>query len=139
MEIVRTKGSKFGRFLMGFLFFASALNMLLVVTPTGVAGFFTMLGLPVPLVMAWAVIVVKIVAGSLIMYGKKYVTESAAVLIIFTIIATLLAHMNAEIDPTFPNGLLKNLAIVGGLLYLMAFGPGGMNVKETSTTPVSSM
>jgi uncharacterized membrane protein YphA (DoxX/SURF4 family) len=29
--------------------------------------------------------------------------------------------------------MLKNLAIVGGLIYLMAFGPHGMNVKGQET------
>lgn len=128
LEIVRTHGSKMGRVLMGLLFFVSGLLMLTMQGPTAVGGYFASLGIPMAALVAWVVIVVKIVAGGAIVIGRR-TTEAAAVLIIFTLIATLLAHMSAETDPMFPIGLLKNLAIVGGLLYLMAFGPHGMNVK----------
>lgn len=132
LEIVRTHGSKLGRVLMGLLFFVSGLLMLTVQGPAAVGGYFASLGIPMAALVAWVVIVVKIVAGGAIVIGKK-TTEAAAVLIVFSLIATLLAHMSVEVDPMFPIGLLKNLAIVGGLLYLMAFGPHGMNVKGAET------
>jgi putative oxidoreductase len=113
---------------MGLLFLVSGLLMLTVQGPAAVGGYFASLGIPMAALVAWIVIIVKIVAGGAIVIGKK-TTEAAAVLIVFTLIATLLAHMNTETDPMFPIGLLKNLAVVGGLLYLMAFGPHGMNVK----------
>lgn len=127
LEIIRTHGSKLGRVLMGLLFLVSGLLMLTVQGPAAVGGYFASLGIPMAALVAWIVIIVKIVAGGAIVIGKK-TTEAAAVLIVFTLIATLLAHMNVETDPMFPIGLLKNLAIVGGLLYLMAFGPHGMNI-----------
>ncbi|MEN9920807.1 MAG: hypothetical protein RL538_700 [Candidatus Parcubacteria bacterium] len=127
LELVRTKGSIFGRMLMGFLFFASGLMMLLMQGPAAVGGYFTSLGLPMGILFAWLAIIVKIGAGGAIILGKK-TTEAAAALIVFTLIATLLAHLDPATDSTFPIGLLKNLAIVGGLLYLMAFGPHGTNI-----------
>jgi putative oxidoreductase len=127
LELIRTKGSFLGRILMGLLFFASGLLMLLDQGPTAVGGYFTSLGIPFGVAMAWVVIILKIVAGGAIILGKR-TTEAAAALIIFTLIATLLAHLDPEADPMFPTGLLKNLAIVGGLLYLMAFGPHGTNI-----------
>jgi putative oxidoreductase len=60
------------------------------------------------------------------MVGKR-TTEAAAALIVFTLIATLLAHLDFA-DPMQMTQALKNLAIVGGLLYLMAFGPHGTNL-----------
>lgn len=132
LEIVRTKGSVFGRILMGLLFFASGLMMLLVQGPAGVGGYLTSLGVPFGGLVAYLVIAVKIGAGGAIIIGKR-TTEAAAALIVFTLIATLLAHLDPATDPTFPTSLLKNLAIVGGLLYLMAFGPHGMNVKGQET------
>ncbi len=125
LELVRTKGSKFGRMLMGLLFLVSGLGM--AMDPAGAAGYFTMLGVPMSGLLVWVVIAVKIVAGGAIVIGKR-TTEAAAALIIFTLIATLLAHISPDVDTTFPIGMLKNLAIVGGLLYLMAFGPHGMNI-----------
>lgn len=127
LELVRTHGSKFGRVLIGLLFLVSGLLMLTTQGPAAVGGYFASLGIPLAGLVAWVVIVLKIVAGGAIVIGKR-TTEAAAALIIFTLIATLLGHMSAEVDPMFPIGLLKNLAIVGGLLYLMAFGPHGMNV-----------
>jgi putative oxidoreductase len=127
LEIIRTHGSKLGRILMGLLFFVSGLLMLFVQGPDNVAGYFTSIGVPMASILVWVVILLKIVAGGAIVIGKR-TTEAAASLIIFTLIATLLAHMDPETDPTFPTSLLKNLAIVGGLLYLMAFGPHGMNI-----------
>jgi putative oxidoreductase len=128
LEIVRTHGSKLGRILMGLLFLVSGILTLTTQGAAGFGGFLASLGVPLAGLMAWAVIVLKIVAGGAIVIGKR-TTEAAAALIVFTLIATLLAHISPAQDESFPNGLLKNLAIVGGLLYLMAFGPHGMNVK----------
>ena len=125
LELIRTKGSKMGRILMGLLFLVSGVAM--AADPASAAAYFTMLGVPMAGVLVWAAIAVKVVAGGAIVIGKR-TTEAAAALIIFTLIATLLAHISPAVDTTFPIGMLKNLAIVGGLLYLMAFGPHGMNV-----------
>lgn len=128
-DLVRDKGTKFGRFLMGLLFFAGGVNMLLTQTPAGVAD---MLGsvyqLPFPLVLAYGVIALKIVAGLAIILGYR-VGLAAAALIGFTAAATMIAHR----DFADPN-LLKNLAIIGGLMYLMAYGPGGMHTKRFAST-----
>ncbi len=123
LEFVRTTGSKLGRFLMGLLFFASGLSMLLTMGPDGVAGYFTSLNLPAAALLAWVVIIFKIVAGGALMIGR-HVPDAAAALILFTLIATLVGHF----DPFDATAVLKNLAIVGGLLYVMAFGPHGMNL-----------
>jgi putative oxidoreductase len=125
LELVRTKGSKFGRVLMGLLFLVAGISM--AMDSAGAAGYFTMLGIPMAGIVVWLVIAVKVIAGGAIVLGKR-TTEAAAALIIFTLIATLLAHISPAVDTTFPIGLLKNLAIVGGLLYLMAFGPHGTNI-----------
>jgi putative oxidoreductase len=125
LELVRTRGSKFGRILMGLLFVVTGASM--ATDSSGAAGYLAMLGVPLAGIMVWVAIAVKIIAGGAIIVGKR-TTEAAAALIIFTLIATLLAHISPDVDKTFPVGMLKNLAIVGGLLYLMAFGPHGMNV-----------
>jgi uncharacterized membrane protein YphA (DoxX/SURF4 family) len=76
------------------------------------------------MLLVWPVIVFKIVAGGSVMLGKRVVIAASA-LIIFTLLTTVIAHR----DFADPN-LFKNLAIVGGLLYLVSFGPGGMNIKR---------
>ena len=126
LELVRTKGTMLGAALVGLLFVASGLMMASNSAQT--IGWFTSLGVPMAAIVFWPVIILKILAGLALIIGKR-TTEAAAYLIVFTLIATLLGHLDGVKDPTFPIGLLKNLAIVGGLLYIMAYGPHGMNVK----------
>jgi putative oxidoreductase len=115
---MQTKGVVIGRVLMGLLFLVSGLGMLFMQTPAGVAGFFASLSLPMPAILAWVVIVFKIVAGGLLVVGKR-VGAAAAALAVFTFLTILIAHR----DPNDVN-LFKNLAIIGGLMYVMAFGAG---------------
>ena len=126
-DLVRDKGTKVGRMLIGLLFFASGLSMLLVTGPTVVADGFTSLGIPLAGLVVWLVIAVKVVAGLAIILGYR-VGLAAAALILFTFAATITAHRDFA-DPS----LLKNLAVIGGLLYLMAYGPGGSNTTKLTT------
>ncbi len=68
-----------------------------------------------------------------------YETRKAALaLIIFTLLATLLYHMDLQ-----DVNLFKNLAIVGGLLYVYVYGPGaGWRLKvgkSNSEGPISAI
>ncbi len=139
IELVRTKGSKFGRILMGLLFVVTGLSMM--INYTGTATYFEMLGVPYASLLLWPILLIKVAAGIAVVIGKR-TTEAAAILIVFTLIATLLAHLDPQSDPSFPVGMFKNLAIVGGLLYLMSFGPHGMNIVEdgnSSPSPKASL
>jgi len=127
-DLVRDKGTIFGRFLIGFLFFAGGMSMLLMQGPTAVANAFTLIGLPYAEILIWPVMTLKIVAGLAIILGYR-VGLAAASLIAFTAAATMVAHQDFA-DPS----LLKNLAIIGGLMYLMAYGPGGTNTKRFAPT-----
>jgi putative oxidoreductase len=126
LEIVRTKGPQIGRILIGLAFFVFGASMFMA-GPENSAGFYTTVGIPLAGVMVWVVAILKVGAGIAIMSGR-YVTEASAALIIFVLAATLLVHMDFG-DPMQLNQAMKNLAIVGGLLYLMAYGPGGIDVK----------
>lgn len=111
------KGTLVGRFLVALLFVSSGVNMLM----GGVgntAMYFETLGLPMPMVLALVVIAVKVIGGLCVMVGYK--TEQAALaLFVFTAGTILVAHLN-----TADMNLWKNLSIMGGLLYVMAYGPG---------------
>lgn len=129
-DLVRDKGTILGRALIGFLFFSGGLIMLFVQGPAGVAGYFESLGIPLAGIVVWLVIILKIVAGFMIMIGKRVGLASAS-LIVFTVLATVTAHSNWS-DSAEITAALKNLAIIGGLMYLMAYGPGGSNTKLTN-------
>lgn len=125
-DLVRDKGTKLGRILIGFLFFMSGVGILMG-GPANTADWFDTIGIPMAGLVVWLVILLKLGAGGAIMIGKR-VGLASALLIGFTVFATLIAHTDFS-DPTQLTQALKNLAIVGGLLYLMAYGPGGTNTK----------
>jgi putative oxidoreductase len=85
------------------------------------------LKLPEPAMLRFLVIAVQLVGGLSVLLGA-YSGWGAALLLAFTALATLLAHRPFEHD-----GLarrmqftiaLEHLAICGGLLLLVFFGPG---------------
>lgn len=129
-DLVRDKGTKVGRMLIGLLFFAGGLNMLLMQGPAAIADYFASLGIPLAGIVVWFVIAVKILAGLAIILGYR-VGLAAAALIAFTAAATIAAHSDFS-DSMQMTAALKNLAIIGGLMYLMAYGPGGSNTTELS-------
>lgn len=112
--LLETKGVVVGRVLLGFMFVYSGIGMLLMTGPENVAMYFDSLGIPLASLVVWLVIGLKIAAGSALVAGYK-VEEAAGALIIFTLSATVIAHL----DPADAS-LGKNLAIVGGLLYAAA-------------------
>jgi putative oxidoreductase len=99
----------------------------------GTAGYIGSAGLPMPEVVAGAALVVELAAGVMVAIGWK-TRWAAAALAVFTLIATFFFH-NYWAMPQAQQAMqklmfLKNLAIVGGLLLLMAFGPGRFSVDR---------
>lgn len=126
--MLQTKGVVLARVLVGLLFVVSGIGI--VTGPEGTAAFYEMLGIPMAGLMVWVAAAVKIVGGGLVIVGKR-VGIAAAALIVFTIIATLTAHMDLK-DPMQLTQALKNLSIIGGLLYVMAYGAGSMTPKKSA-------
>lgn len=125
-DLVRDKGTILGRVLIGLLFVLTGFFMLTNIS--GTTSYFEAVGVPLASLTVWLVILVKLGAGGAIIIGKR-VGLASAILIGFTALASLIGHSSIS-DP----GLLKNFAIIGALLYLMAYGPGGSN---TRLAPVS--
>jgi putative oxidoreductase len=120
---VQTKGVVIGRVLMGLLFLVSGASMFLGEGgPSAMAGYYTMVGLPMAGLLVWLVATLKVVAGGMLIIGRN-VGCAAGALAVFTLLATLLAHRDIA-DPMQLTNALKNLAIVGGFLYIIAFGAG---------------
>ncbi len=120
-DMMRTHGTLVGRTLIGLLFLVSGGGMLLG-GAEGVAGMIASKGLPLASLIAWVVILTKVLGGASLILGYR-VGCAAAALFIFTALTIVLFH-NAFVDPTQQTAALKNLSIMGGLLYVMAYGAG---------------
>lgn len=82
----------------------------------------------VPGILIWPTIIVEVVAGVLLAIGFK-ARWAAAALVAFTLVAALIFHTNFA-DQMEMTAFLKNLAITGGLLYVIAYGAGALSVDS---------
>jgi putative oxidoreductase len=98
---------------------------------SGTVGYIASVGLPLPELGAALAIVVEIGAGIALIIGFQ-TRFAALVLAVFTLFASVFFHAYwaAPADQAFVAELLffKNLAVVGGLLGLVANGGGAWSV-----------
>jgi putative oxidoreductase len=91
-------------------------------------------GLPQPTVLAWVVAVVELVGGIMILVGFKS-RFAAVALLVFTAVATYYFHnfwtLEGAARQLQQNLALKNLAVMGALLMLMANGSGRLSVDKS--------
>jgi putative oxidoreductase len=93
----------------------------------GNIGYMKAFGVPAPELLIWPALLAELIGGAMLLVGFK-VRWAAAALIAFTLPATFIFHaywgapvdqvMNAQIH------FMKNLAILGGLLTVVAHGAG---------------
>ncbi len=122
-----------GRIFIGLIFLVAGVRK--VMGFAGTVAYLAKLGFPAPEVMAVIAIIIEIGGSILLIVGWR--TRWAAwLLVLFVVIAAFAAHRFWEItDPgQFSNQMnhfLKNLSVVGGLLYVATFGPGSASVDKT--------
>ncbi len=127
-KTLETYGILVGRSLIGILFLVSGYGMF-AGGVASTAGYFASVGIPMAGVAAWVAIIVKIGGGLALILGYR-VGLAAAALILFTLGATYFGHRDLS-DQMNEIAVMKNLAIVGGLLYVMAYGAGtGWRLKK---------
>lgn len=124
-----------GRILIAVLFLVFGIRAVLGFG--GSVGYFTKLGFPAPQAMVILSILVHIGCGALLLVGWQ-TRRAAWLLIALVVIATLMAHRFWDSEPAQYvaqlTSFLKNLAIIGGLLYVAAFGPGALSVDGRART-----
>lgn len=88
-------------------------------------------GLPLPTVLAAATVALELAAGIALAIGFK-ARFAALALAAFTVVATLIFHAYWAVpaDQVRIQQLMfnKNLAVIGGLLLVFAFGPGRLSL-----------
>jgi putative oxidoreductase len=99
----------------------------------GTVGYFAKLGFPLPEVSAVLAILFELGGGVLLIVGLK--TRSVAwALVLYTIVATAVAHRywGYPADQAFNqmSHFFKNVALIGGLIYIAGFGPGPVSADR---------
>jgi len=122
-----------GRILIALIFLVIGIRSMMGFP--GTVGYLGKLGFPAPEAMAVIKIIIEIGGGVLLIVGWR--TRWAAwLLVLFMVIATLAGHRFWEMtDPgqygNQLNHFLKNISILGGLLYVATFGPGSASVDKS--------
>lgn len=108
------------RIFIALLFLYSGFGKLM--DPGSVAAGLSGAGFPLPTVAAYITIAVDIGASAALIFGYR-ILVSCAVLAAFTVLATIFFHQFWAVEATQRSGqtvhLLKNLAIIGGLWFVV--------------------
>ena len=113
------------RILLGLVFFVAGVGK--VMGYAGTVQYATSAGLPMPSIGVPVGIAIEIAMPLLLLVGYK-TSWAAIALIVFTLVATYFFHdfwtMQGQAKMLNQVMFLKNLALVGGLMLLAAWGPG---------------
>jgi putative oxidoreductase len=113
-----------GRLLIAALFLLSGIGK--IAAPAMVQGYIASTGLPAPLI-AYLIAIITEVGGGLILAVGFQTRIVALILAAFSLAAALVFH-NKLADPNEMIHFWKDIAIVGGLLQVAAFGPGPVSL-----------
>jgi len=113
-----------GRCLMAVMFLMSGFGK--VVAPKATIAWITSTGLPAPEVAYVASIIIELGGGLLLVLGWQ-VRLLGGVLAIFAIATAFIFHRNVA-DQNQLFHFLKNIAVMGGLFQLIAFGAGNFSL-----------
>ena len=124
-------GPLVGRILIGIIFLLSGLSK--IGGFAGTAGWMASKGLPMAEVLLALTIVIEVGASLMIIAGYQ-ARLGAAVLFLWMIPVTFLFHnfwaMPADQQQIQQIMFMKNLGLMGGMLYIMAFGSGPMSIDK---------
>ena len=99
----------------------------------GTVGAIASKGLPMPQVLAALTVALELLGGILLIVGYK-VRWVAIAFFLWLIPTTFLFHKFWGIDSAQVqnqmNHFMKNVSIMGGMLLLVAFGPGALSVDK---------
>ncbi len=124
-------GPLVGRILLSFIFLMSGIGK--IGGFTGTAGYMASKGLPMVEVLLAITIVIEIGAALMLILGYK-ARLGAAALLLWMIPVTFIFHnfwaMPADQQMIQQIMFMKNLGLMGGMLYIMAFGSGPMSLAK---------
>ena len=117
--------SLIGRALLALLFIPAGYSK--IVGFAGTVGYIASKGVPLPEVAAAIAIGVELGLGLLLLVGLQ-ARWAALGMAFFTLVITFIFHNFWAVDPAMATqqmqAFFKNIAVVGGLLTVVAWGPG---------------
>ena len=129
-EAVKTYGPLAGRLLLALIFVTSGWGK--IGGFEGTVGYIASKGLPLPQLAAAAAIAIELVGGILLVIGWQ-TRWAATAIFLFLIPTTLIFHPFWAVAAGKQMEMIqfmKNLCIMGGMLYVMAFGAGPLSVDN---------
>lgn len=134
-NVLERYGTLLGRLLIALIFVFAGFGK--VTGFEGTVGYITSKGLPLPTLAAIGAIIIELGGGILLAIGWK-TKLAAAALFVFTAMTALFFHNFWAVAPDQAQNqmihFMKNLAIMGGLLFVMAHGSGSLSVERRSNT-----
>jgi len=131
MEIVRMYGPLVGRVLLALIFIIAGFGK--ITGFDGTVGYMQAYNVPMTQVLAVLAIIVELGGGLMIAVGWK-ARWAAAAIFIFVLIASFIFHAfwavpadQAQLQNIM---FMKNLAIMGGMLYIIVYGSGPLSVDK---------
>ena len=131
MEIVRMYGPLVGRVLLALIFIIAGFGK--ITGFDGTVGYMQAYNVPMTQVLAVLAIIVELGGGLMIAVGWK-ARWAAAAIFIFVLIASFIFHAfwavpadQAQLQNIM---FMKNLAIMGGMLYIIVYGSGPFSVDK---------
>lgn len=129
MDALNRFGPLAGRVLIALIFVLSGFGK--ITGFEGTVGYIASNGLPLPQLAAIGAIIVELGGGILLVLGWK-ARWAAAAMFVFTVLATLIFHnfwaVPADQAQNQMIHFMKNISILGGLLYIAVHGSGPLSI-----------
>ncbi|MBB3320016.1 MULTISPECIES: DoxX family protein [unclassified Rhizobium] len=119
-----------GRLLISIIFLVSGLAK--ITNAAMVKGYIVSAGLPLPDLAYLIAIIIEVGGGVLLLAGFKS-RMAAGILALFCIVTAFAFHADLT-DQMQSTNFLKNIAIAGGLLQIIAFGSGSLSLDGRPTS-----
>ena len=125
-----------GRFLLALMFVLAGISK--IGGFAGTVGYMQSKGMPMASVLAVLTIALEIGGGMALIVGWQ-TRWAALALALFTLVASLIFHdfwaMTGPAQMTNQLMFMKNMAVIGGMLVLAAFGPGAISLDARRPMP----